>query len=181
MKGELDPEQAAKEYGRPPKALLSSGTVESLDAFRVEGYRLAVATGKARRGLDRVLKANGWERFFDITRAIFPFGEAWKEVATTWARIGTQENPVALRVNPDFDLKGSGMKMGGGAKPFGLDAERVLDAVRNSVDPGLVATVGVVGDVERAVVLRDRVGLGPQLLGLDLDDLLREVPSNHGR
>jgi len=39
------------------------------DAFRAEGYRLAVATGKARRGLDRVLKANGWEQFFDITRA----------------------------------------------------------------------------------------------------------------
>ncbi len=32
---------------------------------------------------------------------------------------------VALRVNPDFELKSSGMKMGGGAKPFGIDAERV--------------------------------------------------------
>ncbi len=32
---------------------------------------------------------------------------------------------LAIRVNPDFDLKGSGMKMGGGAKPFGIDAERV--------------------------------------------------------
>jgi len=48
---------------------LFEGVVESLDAFRAEGYRLAVATGKARRGLDRVLKANGWEAFFDITRA----------------------------------------------------------------------------------------------------------------
>jgi phosphoglycolate phosphatase len=37
--------------------------------FRAEGYHLAVATGKARRGLDRVLKANGWEDYFDITRA----------------------------------------------------------------------------------------------------------------
>ncbi|AUY33068.1 HAD family hydrolase [Pseudomonas soli] len=48
---------------------LFDGVVESLAAFRAEGYRLAVATGKARRGLDRVLKANGWERYFDITRA----------------------------------------------------------------------------------------------------------------
>lgn len=32
---------------------------------------------------------------------------------------------LAVRVNPDFDLKGSGMRMGGGAKPFGVDAERV--------------------------------------------------------
>ncbi|MFJ4054020.1 HAD family hydrolase [Pseudomonas sp. NPDC089743] len=48
---------------------LFEGVVESLEGFRAEGYRLAVATGKARRGLDRVLRANGWERFFDITRA----------------------------------------------------------------------------------------------------------------
>jgi diaminopimelate decarboxylase len=32
---------------------------------------------------------------------------------------------VAVRVNPDFELKTSGMKMGGGPKPFGVDAERV--------------------------------------------------------
>jgi diaminopimelate decarboxylase len=30
---------------------------------------------------------------------------------------------VAVRVNPDFELKGSGMKMGGGPKQFGIDAE----------------------------------------------------------
>lgn len=39
---------------------------------------------------------------------------------------------VAVRVNPDFDMRGSGMKMGGGAKQFGLDAERV---------PALIATL----------------------------------------
>lgn len=32
---------------------------------------------------------------------------------------------LAIRVNPDFDLKGSGMKMGGGAKQFGIDAAEV--------------------------------------------------------
>ena len=32
---------------------------------------------------------------------------------------------VAVRVNPDFELKSSSMKMGGGAKQFGVDAERV--------------------------------------------------------
>lgn len=42
---------------------------ESLEVFRAEGYRLAVATGKARRGLDRVLKAHGWLDYFDATRA----------------------------------------------------------------------------------------------------------------
>ncbi|SFU42233.1 diaminopimelate decarboxylase [Nitrosomonas eutropha] len=32
---------------------------------------------------------------------------------------------VAVRVNPDFELKSSGMKMGGGSKQFGIDAEHV--------------------------------------------------------
>ena len=32
---------------------------------------------------------------------------------------------VAVRVNPDFELKGSGMKMGGGPKQFGVDVEDV--------------------------------------------------------
>jgi len=32
---------------------------------------------------------------------------------------------VAVRVNPDFELKSSGMKMGGGPKQFGIDAEVV--------------------------------------------------------
>ncbi|MCB2057033.1 MAG: pyridoxal-dependent decarboxylase, exosortase A system-associated [Novosphingobium sp.] len=43
---------------------------------------------------------------------------------------------LAIRVNPDFDLKGSGMKMGGGAKPFGLDAERVPALARAIVAAG---------------------------------------------
>ena len=37
---------------------------------------------------------------------------------------------VAIRVNPDFELKTSGMKMAGGPKPFGIDAERVPQVLR---------------------------------------------------
>lgn len=37
---------------------------------------------------------------------------------------------VAVRVNPDFELKTSGMKMSGGPKQFGVDAERVPDLLR---------------------------------------------------
>jgi len=37
---------------------------------------------------------------------------------------------VAVRVNPDFELKSSGMKMGGGPKPFGVDAEQVPALLR---------------------------------------------------
>ena len=37
---------------------------------------------------------------------------------------------VSIRVNPDFELKTSGMKMGGGPKPFGVDAERVPEMLQ---------------------------------------------------
>jgi len=43
---------------------------------------------------------------------------------------------VAVRVNPDFDLKGSGMRMGGGAKPFGVDADRAAPLARAMIDAG---------------------------------------------
>jgi diaminopimelate decarboxylase len=43
---------------------------------------------------------------------------------------------IAIRVNPDFELKSSGMKMGGGPKQFGVDAERV---------PELLAEIGRAG------------------------------------
>lgn len=32
---------------------------------------------------------------------------------------------IAIRINPDFEIKGSGMRMGGGPQQFGVDAERV--------------------------------------------------------
>lgn len=43
---------------------------------------------------------------------------------------------LAVRVNPDFDLKGSGMKMGGGAKPFGIDSDRAAAVIRSVVAAG---------------------------------------------
>ena len=43
---------------------------------------------------------------------------------------------MAIRVNPDFELRGSGMKMGGGAKPFGVDADRVTALVRRVLEGG---------------------------------------------
>ena len=43
---------------------------------------------------------------------------------------------LAIRVNPEFDLKGSGMKMGGGAKQFGIDAERVPALARMVIASG---------------------------------------------
>ena len=41
---------------------------------------------------------------------------------------------VAIRINPDFELKSAGMKMGNGPKPFGVDAECV---------PAMLETLGI--------------------------------------
>lgn len=53
-------------------------------------------------------------------------------LAALQQQLGLQAR-VALRVNPDFELKGSGMKMGGGPKPFGIDADQI---------PPLLARIG---------------------------------------
>lgn len=58
-----------------------------------------------------------------------------ERIAVIGARLGIQPQ-VAVRVNPDFELKSSGMKMGGGPKQFGVDAERV---------PAMLARIGVLG------------------------------------
>ena len=46
------------------------------------------------------------------------------ELANISSQLGLPAR-VAVRINPDFELKGSGMKMGGGPKQFGVDAEQV--------------------------------------------------------
>ena len=53
--------------------------------------------------------------------------ESFREVAELAAisRETGRQPRVAVRVNPDFELKGSGMKMGGGPKQFGVDTEDV--------------------------------------------------------
>lgn len=37
---------------------------------------------------------------------------------------------TALRINPAFELKASGMKMGGGSKQFGIDEEQIPEALK---------------------------------------------------
>lgn len=64
--------------------------------------------------------------------------ESFREVgllAEASQRLGLPAR-VAVRVNPDFELRGAGMRMGGGAKPFGVDAEQV---------PALLAEMGAAG------------------------------------
>ena len=61
-------------------------------------------------------------------------GEASRALAIA-DRLGLTPK-LAVRVNPDFALKGSGMKMGGGAAAFGVDAERVAPLVKRLITAG---------------------------------------------
>ncbi|MBP8278914.1 MAG: pyridoxal-dependent decarboxylase, exosortase A system-associated, partial [Propionivibrio sp.] len=65
--------------------------------------------------------------------------ESFREV-TELARITAETGypaRVAVRVNPDFELKSSGMKMGGGPKQFGVDAEQVPELLKEIGRAGL--------------------------------------------
>lgn len=61
-------------------------------------------------------------------------GEA--ERALTIGRVLGTTPRLAVRVNPDFELRGSGMKMGGRASPFGVDAARVPALVNRLIAAG---------------------------------------------
>ena len=61
-------------------------------------------------------------------------GEA-RRALTLADRMGVAPR-LAIRVNPGFELRGSGMKMGGGAKPFGVDQDWVAELARQVIGAG---------------------------------------------
>ncbi|NOZ43070.1 MAG: pyridoxal-dependent decarboxylase, exosortase A system-associated [Alphaproteobacteria bacterium] len=63
-------------------------------------------------------------------------GAEMENIARIAEKQGIQAR-VAIRVNPDFELKSSGMKMGGGPQQFGVDAEQVPEMLRRLGKSGL--------------------------------------------
>lgn len=61
-------------------------------------------------------------------------GEAMRAL-TIAARLGIRPR-LAVRVNPDFELRGSGMRMGGRASPFGVEAAAAPALVRELIAAG---------------------------------------------
>lgn len=59
----------------------------------------------------------------------------FRRVLTAADQLGI-EPYVAVRVNPDFAVKGSGMRMGGGPQQFGIDAELVPGVLRDYATAG---------------------------------------------
>lgn len=115
--------------------------VDSFDVASVQEMRTALDTPMH---ADHVSFAGPGKTETDIAQAVAAGITIEIESATEAARIvqagdrlGLRPR-VAIRVNPDFELKGSGMRMGGGAQQFGVDAEKVpllvADLVAADVD-----------------------------------------------
>ena len=108
--------------------IASGGELEMLQELGIDGRRVSFAgPGKRDAELEAAIAAG-------VTLNLESENEASRALAIA-ERIGKTPR-LAVRVNPDFELKGSGMKMGGGAKPFGVDADRVPALIRTIVDAG---------------------------------------------
>ncbi|MGZ3278384.1 MAG: HAD-IA family hydrolase [Caulobacteraceae bacterium] len=46
---------------------LYDGAAETLDRLRAGGWKIAIATGKSRRGVDTIIRMHGWADLFDST------------------------------------------------------------------------------------------------------------------
>jgi len=95
--------RVALDTGIPPEEISFAGPGKSDDEIR-----MAVASGI-------VLNIESFEQL---------------ESAAIAARELNVKARIAIRVNPDFELKSSGMKMGGHAAQFGVDAERVPELLQ---------------------------------------------------
>lgn len=97
-------------------------------------------------------------------------------------RLG-QTPRMAVRVNPDIELRGSGMRMGGRASPFGVDAERAAALVKSIVAAGAdwrgfhiyagsqALDAGAIVETQAATIalaarLADEAGCAPPLVNL---------------
>lgn len=125
-----------------PFAPLLARMAHLVDGFDIaSGGEMDMAL-EAEMAPDRISFAGPGKRNDELSAAIFAGvtinleseGEARRALAVADA-IGKTPR-LAVRVNPDFDLKGSGMRMGGGAKPFGVDADRAAALARMVIDAG---------------------------------------------
>lgn len=123
---------AIKANPMPTLVNYMASTVDGLDVASLGELRLALDTGMSSIHISFTGPGKQpRELAAAIAAGVIINVESEGELATI-AQIGNtqgQRPKVALRVNPDFELKASGMKMAGGPKPFGIDAERVPTAL----------------------------------------------------
>ena len=108
--------------------IASSGELALCKAAGIDPARISFAgPGKRDDELEAAIAAG-------VTLNCESEGEAARALAIG-ERLGKPPR-IAIRVNPSFEIKGSGMKMGGGAKQFGVDAERVPALARHVIAAG---------------------------------------------
>ena len=108
--------------------IASSGELAFCAAAGIDPARISFAgPGKRDDELEAAIVAG-------VTLNCESEGEGARAIAIG-QRIGKAPR-IAIRVNPSFVMTGSGMKMGGGAKQFGVDAERVPALARTLIGAG---------------------------------------------
>ncbi|WP_086735027.1 pyridoxal-dependent decarboxylase, exosortase A system-associated [Erythrobacter colymbi] len=108
--------------------IASSGELKLCVAAGIDPRRISFAgPGKRDDELEAAIAAG-------VTLNCESEGEGMRALAIG-ARLGIAPR-IAIRVNPSFVMTGSGMKMGGGAKQFGVDAEKVPDLARRMIAGG---------------------------------------------
>jgi diaminopimelate decarboxylase len=126
----------------PMPALVShvARLVDGLDVASGGELRVALDSGMAP---ERISFAGPGKGDAELAQAVaagaWVHAESEREIRAL-ARIGEQLGiapRLVLRINPDFELKGSGMRMGGGAKQFGIDAEDAPRLMALAVELGL--------------------------------------------
>ncbi|MBB6425588.1 pyridoxal-dependent decarboxylase, exosortase A system-associated [Sphingopyxis sp. JAI128] len=139
MPAEVQLHYAMKANPYPPLLAYMAGLVDGFDVASGGELKAALGCGMA---AEHISFAGPGKRDRELEAAISAgatlnlesAGEADRALSIA-AHLGLTPR-LAVRVNPDFDLKGSGMKMGGGAKPFGVDAAEVPTLVRRLIDAG---------------------------------------------
>jgi diaminopimelate decarboxylase len=137
----LDLSYAVKANPMPAVVQHLSGLVDSFDVASAAEMRTALDTPTP---ATRVSFAGPGKTVDELTQAVAAGVTIEMESETEAARIvligerlGIQPR-VAVRVNPDFEVKGSGMRLGGGSQQFGVDSERVpallVELAREDVD-----------------------------------------------
>lgn len=116
-----------------------AGRVDRIDV--ASGLELRTALDSTIRA-DRVSFAGPGKSPAEIRQAVAAGILIEVESSTEFTRVlaaGDElglEPDVAVRVNPDFAVKGSGMRMGGGPQQFGIDAEQVPALLREYATAG---------------------------------------------
>ncbi|MEA2296469.1 MAG: diaminopimelate decarboxylase [Solirubrobacteraceae bacterium] len=129
----IDLSYAIKANPMPAVVQHLSAIVDSFDCASAAELRGALDTPMAPH---RVSFAGPGKTPAELTQAIAAEATIELESETEAARavsIGEQlgiRPRVAVRVNPDFEVKGSGMRLGGGPQQFGVDSERVPTLLR---------------------------------------------------